>query len=145
MAERVTLIPSRSMGKPNMRALPLIALSLPLALVGGLGAPLAAAPTTPLEAASLDAEPALASPPCSLSTPLVRIGDGYVQLRWDECPTASGYMLLRGDSPETMAPLVGLAHNGHVDVGVEPGSVYYYAVEADGARSAVVLAAIPSA
>lgn len=128
-----------------MRALLVAALALPLAFVGTLAAPLAGAPTAlPLEAASLEAAPDM-SAPCVPATPAARLGAGYVQLRWAPCAEGTRYVLLRGADEASLSPLVELGHPGHVDIAVDAGTVYYYAVEVADARSPAILVALPDA
>jgi hypothetical protein len=127
-----------------MRALLVATLALSLGLVGSF-APLGGsdAPLEPASLAPAAALPRAPAPACVLDAPEVRATPTYAQLRWTPCGDA-GYEVLRGETPDTLAPLVEVAHPGHVDVDVTPGAVYYYAIAQPGARSPVVVAAIPA-
>lgn len=124
-----------------MRALGLV---LVAAFLGGaLG--LAPPPERALDAASVPPPAPLAAvaPPC---VPIVAAttAPGRVVLVWTPCDEPA-YLVLRGPSPDALAPLVAVNHPSHVDVGVEPGAELYYAVEAAGVRSEPIVVGVPGA
>lgn len=88
------------------------------------------------------------SAPASCAAPPVEalLGEGYVRLRWPAACDADGYRLHRGTLDAPLAPLVDVRLPGHIDVGVEPGQLYVYAVQPlGGPVGAPTVIGIPSA
>ena len=114
------------------------ALALLVPFAPTVDAPDAPQPLLPvaLEAASL---PSRCAPPAIEA----RVAEEYVALRWAPSCDASAYLVLRGRSEAELAPLVEVAHPGHVDVGVAAGATYAYALRIGDAVGPSTLATLP--
>lgn len=110
-------------------------------LSGGLG--LAGTDERALEATNAQ-PPAASAPapaaPCALLL-AASVAPGRVVLVWTPCDEPR-YVVLRGPSPDALAPIVEVNHPSHVDVGATPGTAVYYAVEASGVRSDPILVGV---
>lgn len=107
------------------------------------------APLAQVAAAPLGAEEPIeatgASPACIAPPVEATLHPGYARLRWPAACDAEGYVVHRGTLDSPLAPIVQVRLPGHIDVDIEPGEVYAYAVQPfGGPLGAPTVLGIPS-